>query len=187
MADTLHTLTALGQTTPAVITIGPFTITERFDVALASVATRRGRDADVEKAAKAVKLPLPGPAESADGAPYASFWVSAQMWMVEAPFASHEDIAAQLKPAFGDAASITEQTDAWVRFDLAAADMAPLMERLCNADVRKAAPGFTTRAVIEHTGCYLIKRTATEITLYAPRSSARSLLHALETAAKSVL
>lgn len=187
MADTLHTLTALGHDAPKTVAIGPFTITERFDVALASVATRKGRDKDVEKAAKTLKLPLPGPAQAATGTPFASFWMVPQMWMIEADFASHEDITSHLKPAFGDAASITEQTDAWVRFDLAAPDLAPLMERLCNADFPKAAPGFTTRTVIEHTGCYLIKRTATEVTLYAPRSSARSLLHAIETAATSVL
>lgn len=187
MADTLHTLTALGHDAPETVTIGPYTITERFDVALASIATRKGRDKDVEKAATALNLPLPGPAQGAPGTPYASFWMVPQMWMVEAPFTSHEDFTAHLKPAFGDAASITEQTDAWVRFDLTAPDLAPLMERLCNADFPKAAPGFTSRVVIEHTGCYLIKRTATEVTLYAPRSSAGSLSHALQTAATSVL
>ena len=40
--------------------------------------------------------------------------------------------------------------------------------------------------VIEHLGCYLIKRRQGEVTLYGPRSSAQSLLHALETAATSV-
>lgn len=187
MADTLHTLTALGHDAPDTVTIGPYTITERFDVALASLATRKGRDKDVETAAKAADLPLPGPSDSAPGTSYAAFWMAPQMWMVEAPYATHEDITAHLRPVFGDAASITEQTDAWVRFDLAAKDLAPLMERLCNADFPRAALGFTSRVVIEHTGCYLIKRMATEVSLYAPRSSARSLLHALEVAATSVL
>jgi sarcosine oxidase, subunit gamma len=51
-----------------------------------------------------------------------------------------------------------------------------------------AAPvGFASRTVIEHTGCYLIKRAAGAATLYGPRSSARSLLHALTVAATSVL
>ncbi len=98
----------------------------------------------------------------------------------------HEDIVAQLKPAFGDAASITEQTDAWVRFDLSAPDLAPLMERLCNVDFPAAPDGFASRTVIEHMGCYLVRRTRGEATLYGARSSARSLLHALEVAAASV-
>ena len=108
------------------------------------------------------------------------------MWLVEAPFASHEDIVSHLKTIFWDAASITEQTDAWVRFDLSAPDLSALMERLCNVDFRKAAEGFATRTVIEHTGCYLIKHGAGAVTVYGPRSSARSLLHAIEVAAKSV-
>jgi sarcosine oxidase subunit gamma len=187
VADTLHALTALGAAEPAVHQIGPYRIAERFDVALASLAYRNGRAADVAKAAKKMGVLLPDPARWAGGAPFAAFWVAPEMWFVEAPFASHEDIVAHLKPAFGDAASITEQTDAWVRLDLTAPDLAPLMERLCNVDFPAAPAGYASRTVIEHTGCYLVKQGAGEVTLHGPRSSARSLLHALEVAAASVL
>ncbi|MFZ1470503.1 MAG: sarcosine oxidase subunit gamma [Paracoccaceae bacterium] len=192
MADPMHAqplqpLTALGRTTPDTVEIGPYRITERFDVALASLAIRRGRDQDVVKAAQAAKLPLPGAGLAAGGTPYSTFWMTSEMWMVEAAYDGHQDIVALLKPAFGDAASITEQTDAWVRFDVATPDLAPLIERLCNLDFPKAPVGFASRTVIEHTGCYLIRRAAGEVTLYAPRSSASSLLHALSVAATSVL
>ncbi len=187
MADTLHALTALGSAEPAIHQIGPYRIAERFDVALASLACRNGRAADVAKAAKKTAVPLPDPARRADGAPFAAFWVAPEMWFVEASFASHEDIVAHLKSAFGDAASITEQTDAWVRFDLSAPDLAPLMERLCNVDFPAAPAGYASRTVVEHTGCYLVKRGTGEVSLYGPRSSAQSLLHALEVAAASVL
>ncbi len=108
------------------------------------------------------------------------------MWMVEAPFATHEDIRPALLAVFGDAASITEQTDAWVRFDLAGPELERLMERLSNFDLAPAPEGAATRTVIEHMGCYLIKRSAQAITLYGPRSSARSLHHALTVAAASL-
>ena len=49
-----------------------------------------------------------------------------------------------------------------------------------------AADGFASRTVIEHIGCYLIKRSATDVTVYGPRSSAQSLLHVMETAAHSL-
>jgi sarcosine oxidase, subunit gamma len=107
--------------------------------------------------------------------------------MVEAPFATHEDIAAHLKQALGETASITEQTDAWVRFDIASEKLTPLMERLCNIDLAAKANGFASRTVIEHLGIYLIKRSDLEITLYGPRASAQSLLHAIEVTAKSVM
>ena len=182
----LQPLTALGQLAPETVTIGPFTITERMDTALASVATRRGRETDVARAAGTAGIPQPGPGAYASQT-LAAFWLSPEMWMVEAPFATHQDIRAALLVGFADAASITEQTDAWVRFDLSAANLPSLMERLCNVDLARAPDNAATRTVIDHLGCYLIKRSATEITLYGPRSSAHSLHHALTVAATSLL
>ncbi len=182
----LQAITALGRREAVVATVGPLTITERADLALASVAARRGRMADLAKAAKAADVPLPDAARHENGVPYSAFWVAPEMWFVEAPFASHEPIADLLKAALGDAASVTEQTDAWVAFDLAAPDLAPLMERLCNVDFPQAADGHATRTVIDHLGCYLIRYGRGGLRIYAPRSSAQSLLHALEVAAASV-
>jgi sarcosine oxidase, subunit gamma len=186
VAEMLHALTALGHAAPTKVEIGHYRIVERFDVALASLATRKGREAEVTSAAKAARMPLPEAGNWAAGDPFSTFWVAPQMWFVEAPFVTHEDIVTALKPVFGEAASVTEQTDAWVRFDLSAPDLAPLMERLCNVDFPQAPAGFATRTVIEHLGCYLIKRSAGEATLYAGRSSARSLMHGIEVAAASL-
>lgn len=181
----LQPLTALGKRDATVVTHGPLTITERFDVALASVAARKGRMADLSAAAKKLDVPLPGPASHLQGTPYSAFWVAPEMWFVEAPYASHELIADLLKAAFGDAASITEQTDAWVAFDLSAPDLTPLLERLCNVDYAAKPDGYATRSVMEHLGVYLIKHGPGAARLYGPRSSAESLMHALETAALS--
>lgn len=187
MVEPLHSMTALGHVAPKTVEIGPYCIVERCDLALASIAMRKGRAADVAAAAKTLNVPLPDPARWADGTPFASFWVAPEMWFIEAPFASHEDIVAHLKPTFGDAAAVTEQTDAWVRFDLSGAGLPLLLERLSNVDLAELPDGYATRTVIEHLGCYLIKRNQGEVTLYGARSSAGSLLHALETAARSVL
>lgn len=187
MADfVLKPLSPLGHTTAHITTIGPLTIAENTAVALASLASRLGQAGDVAGIAARLGLPLPVAGHCATGAVYSAFWLGPQQWMVEAPFVSHEDIVAQLKPQFGEAASITEQTDAWVRFDLAAPDLPPLFERLCNYDLRKHGPGCASRTVIEHLGCYLVHRAFGEITLLGPRSSARSLHHALMTAANSL-
>jgi sarcosine oxidase subunit gamma len=163
------------------------TITERTDVALASVAARKGRMADLGQAAKAAGIPLPGPATHLEGSPYSAFWAAPEMWFVEAPFATHEPIADLLKSVLGDTASITEQTDAWVAFDLAAPDLAPLLERLCNVDFSEVPTGYATRTVMEHLGVYLIKNGTGQARVYGPRSSAESLLHAVEAAAHSAL
>jgi sarcosine oxidase, subunit gamma len=184
VGDALQQMTALGHAAAKVLDIGPYRIAERFDVALASLATRRGREGDV---AKAANVPLPAPSTAIAGQPFSGFWLAPDMWMFEAPFDSHEDIAAHLKTLFGAAASITEQTDAWVRFDVSGGDLVTLFERLSNLDLSVLPDGHASRTVIEHLGCYLIKRATAEVTLYGPRSSAQSLLHALEVAAKSVI
>ena len=187
MANAWKSLTALGQDRAQVVAIGPYKITERFDLALASVAVRRGQEKAFATAAKKLGVPLPTVSSHAAGAVFSAFWVTPEMWFVEADFASHEDITAHLKPAFGETASITEQTDAWVRFDVAGAGLGTLFERLTNLDLAMLPDGFASRTVIEHLGVYLIKRTATEVVLYGPRSSAQSLLHALTVTAKSVI
>jgi sarcosine oxidase, subunit gamma len=187
VADAWNSLTALGHDTPTIREIGPYRIVERCDVALASLAMRQGPDKAFLTAAKKAKVPLPAPAHAGDGTPFGAFWVAPQMWFIEAGFASHEDVVAHLKPIFAETASITEQTDAWVRFDVSGMALAALFSRLSNLDVAALPDGYASRTVIEHLGCYLIRRGAGEVTLYGPRSSAKALLHALEVAAKSIV
>lgn len=187
MANQWNALTALGHETAETVAIGPYRIVERFDVALASVAMRRGQDKAFGAAAKKLGVPLPGAATHAAGKVFSSFWTTPDMWFVEADFATHEDIVAALKPAFGEAASITEQTDAWVRFDVMGEGLGALFERLSNLDLAVLPDGYASRTVMEHLGVYLIRHSAVSVTLYGPRSSAQGLLHALEVTAKSVI
>jgi sarcosine oxidase subunit gamma len=126
VANAWKSLTALGHDAAEVVAIGSYQITERFDVALASVAVRRGQDKAFAAAAKKAGVPLPGASAHEAGKAFSAFWVTPEMWFVEADFATHEDIVAHLKPAFGETASITEQTDAWVRFDVAGAGLVAL-------------------------------------------------------------
>ncbi|GLS88219.1 hypothetical protein GCM10010873_31930 [Cypionkella aquatica] len=186
MANALKPLTPLGHDAPQSDTIGAITITENPNTALASLAARLGREAEVASLAAAAGIPLPGPGQSEAAATYGAIWLGPQQWMVEAAFATHEDISAILKPIFGEAASITEQTDAWVRFDVTSTTLPALFERLCSFDLHKAGAGAATRTVIDHLGCYVIRRTDTRVTILGPRSSAHSLHHALTTAAKAL-
>lgn len=184
MADLmLKALTPLGADTPASTTIGPVTITEVVSTALASLAARAGHD--IRPAASAAGIPLPGPGRAEQAAPYGAFWLGPDQWMIEAPFSSHEDITAILKPVFGESASLTEQTDAWVRFDVSGDTLPRLFERLCNFDIARHGTGAATRTMLEHLGCYVILRGPALVSVLGPRSSAQSLYHALTTAAKS--
>ena len=107
--------------------------------------------------------------------------------MVQAPMASHEDLASLLAGKFKDNASVTEQNDGLVRFDIGGDLAVPLLERLCPANSRAMQSGAIVRAAIEHLGCFVLCHTARrQFSILGPRSSAASLHHALLTAARSV-
>ena len=181
----LSPLTGLGARTPREDTIGAVVITEAPDWALASVTARAGEGHDCrEILADLLGAPCPEVARHAQGPQHGAFWIGAESWMIEAPFDPARDLALALRTVLGARASVTEQTDAWVRFDLSAPDLAPLLERLSNLDHAGMAPGTARRTVIDHMGCYLL-RHAGHATIYAPRSTARSLHHAIVTAARS--
>lgn len=182
----LAPMTALGATTPRIETIGPVSITEAPDWALASVTARRGLAAGCRATLeKLIGTEAPGIAGAAQGAEIGGFWIGPDAWMIEAPYATHADLAQRAALACGQAASVTDQSDAWVRFDLVGDGVAHVMERLCNLDLGKLRPGRARRSAIEHLGCFVICREGL-LTLYGPRSGAQSLQHALVTAAKSV-
>lgn len=185
--DNLVAITALGAPDPRVDTVGPVTCSEIPGVALASVAARLGQ----ETAAKAALKKLIGAeapkVQRFEGTAITAFWAGPEQWMVEAPHDTHEDLATQVKSAIGSAASVTEQTDAWVRFDLAGANIQAVLELLCQLDLRILTKGTAARSSIHHIGCFVLCRSSDHYSLYGPRSSAKSLHHAILTAMRSAL
>ncbi|MDP5219056.1 sarcosine oxidase subunit gamma [Ruegeria sp. 2205SS24-7] len=183
----LVAITALGGSEPRVDTTGTVTCSEVPGVALASVAARLGREKKAAKAlAKLIGTPAPAIGRF-EGAPVAAFWTGPDQWMVEAPFDSHEDLAEQAKAALGDTASVSEQTDAWVRFDLSGADVLAVLELLCPLDARKMEEGDAAGTPIHHLGCFVLCRAPEAFSIYGPRSSAGSLNHAILAAMTSAL
>lgn len=184
----LAALTPLGAAAPKTLQIGAVTISEVVDRALASVSCRQGRKAAFDAAASTLfGIELPAPGQSAVGAVWSLIWTGPEQWFAEAPFASHEDIARIVKDGLGDSASVTEQTDGWVRFDIEGPGVVRLMERLCPVPARRMGTGAATRTLMEHMGCLVICRSkGRHFSLLAPRSFAGSLHHALTTAARSI-
>ncbi len=189
MADhSLHPLCALGGTEPVSHVVASARITENPALAMASLAARHGREATLAaSAAGLIGAPLPGPGGMAGEGHWAAFWTSPGQWMLTAPFASHEDIAAIVKAAVGADGSVTEQTDGWVRFEVEGAGVVAMLQRLCNVDVDAMQAGQATRSQIEHLGTFVLcHRARTAFSLITLRSGAASMLHALETAARAV-
>lgn len=181
----LNPITPLGAAEARVDTHGPVALTEVTDRALASVAARLGHeDETVAILTDFLGATPPAPARLA-GAPLTAFWTGPDQWMIEAPLATHEDLAARLAAMADGAMSVTEQTDAWCRFDLTGAGLPEVFERLCAADTRSFAGGEALRTAIDHLGCFLLCRAVGHISVLGPRSAAGSLHHALLTAIRS--
>jgi sarcosine oxidase subunit gamma len=107
--------------------------------------------------------------------------------LIEAPVDMYEDLAGELTKISNSTASITEQTDAWCRFDLIGSNLAEPLSLLCNVDVPSFKGGEVTRCQMDHMGCFLICRDLTNITILGPRSAAGSLYHAVTAALDAVV
>ena len=183
----LKPMTALGADAPRVDTIGTVTIGENPDLALASLAARRGQADTLAQAVQAaLGLDLPVPGKSTRTEEHAAFWMGPEQWMVTAAHDKHELLAAELKAIVDDAGSVTEQTDGWCCFDVTGPALADLFERLSPAPLRQMAPGDATRTTLEHLGVFLWVQAEDKVAVLAPRSSAGSLHHALTAAAQSI-
>ncbi|MCH2078017.1 MAG: sarcosine oxidase subunit gamma [Rhodobacteraceae bacterium] len=182
----MEPITPLGARAPRVDKHGQVTLTEATDTAIASFASRLGNEAKATKAlAKFTGLELPAAGRMTEGKGLCVFWTSPDQWMVTASHDSHEDLAAQMKAAAGDTASVTEQNDAWCRYDLAGSGLDAVFERLCPINMRGREAGDATRTSIDHLGCFVLMSGDEAISVFGPRSSAGSLHHALLTAIRS--
>lgn len=185
----LTPITALGGAIPQVDVVASVTLTENPGLALASVMARIGHeDACAKHLADLLGADVPGPGKCQLRDPEAAFWMGPDQWMVGAPFATHEDLAAQLKARFNTTASVTEQTDAWACFDLRGDGMEAVMELCSNLNIRSMQTGDAQRTSIHHLGCFVLRRDPSDwVRILGPRSSAASLHHALKTAMISAL
>ena len=183
----LKPLTALGGDAPQVDVIGTLTIAENDTLALASVAARAGHSGPSAQHLETLLGAVPAVGKAVLHDPLSGFWMGPEQWMIGAPLETHEDLAGHLKERLGAAASITEQTGAWVVFDVTGARMPDLCEILCNVPIRRMQTGDVQRTMIHQLGCFVIRgQEGDHIRILGPRASAGSLHHSLTTAARAV-
>ncbi|MEO9517818.1 MAG: sarcosine oxidase subunit gamma [Paracoccaceae bacterium] len=182
----LQPVMALGGSEPRVDTFDHVAILENDGLALASVAARMGHETRCHSMLKDVLGEVPAPGQAVLHDPEAGFWMGPDQWMIGAPKETHDLLADQLKQHFGETASVTEQTGAWVCFDLIGRGMPDVVERLCAAPIRKMQAGDAQRTVIHQLGCFVIRPVDKDhLRILGPRASAGTLHHALITAAQS--
>lgn len=168
--------------------IGGFRIEENRNVAIASVAARSGKGAEVRAIlAQILKGSVPEAGALVDSEGYdAAFWTGPDQWMLLADHETHELLASELKEKLGETASVTEQNDGWVCLDVTGDNLPTVFERLTMADVWSLEKSSAVRTVIEHIGCYLIcVERDRHYRLLAGRSFAKSFHHAIRTALRS--
>jgi len=185
----LTPITALGGAAPQVDTVAGMTLTENPALALACVAARLGREKPCGTALqKLLGATAPGPGKAHLADPFSAVWMGPDQWMIGADFATYETLDVTLKKVIKDSGSVTEQTDAWVCFDLTGDAIQPVMELVCAVDMRRMQSGDATRTNIHHLGCFVVCGDPTGfVRIIGPRASAGSLHHALLAAMKSAL
>ena len=195
----LTATTALGGIVPCDEVIAEIRITEVADLDLASLAARRDGGSAVKRVATKMFGGLPSAGGSLSEGGDSIIWMGVDQYLVEVRSngassdsaatrpAATRPAATRLAAALGEAASITDQSDAWVRFDLEGARVPAMLERLSAADTRRMRAGAAVRTPIHHMLCLVICREdGTRYSVYGPRASAPSLYHALAAAAGSL-
>ena len=183
----LTATTALGGDAARDEVIGGIRISEIADTDLASLAVRRGGATATQRASAKVFGGLPAAGGSLSNGGDRIIWMGVDQYLVETGPGSQPDVAIRLAATLGAAASVTDQSDAYVRFDLDGTGVPAMLERLSAADNASMDAGDAVRTPIHHMLCLLVCREpAQRFTVYGPRSSAASLHHALTAAAGSL-
>lgn len=185
----LAPMCALGGTEPTEDHVKGVTLSENPQLALASVASRHGQESVSEAHLQdLLGRAIPGPGKAVLNDPLECFWMGPDQWMVSAPFSTHEDLAMQLSQRLSGSASITDQSDAWVCFDMRGDGIEAVAQLCCNIDIERMQTGDAARTVIHHIGCFVLRRDpANWLSILGPRSFAGSLHHALLTAMRAAL
>ncbi|PBB30275.1 sarcosine oxidase subunit gamma [Mesorhizobium sp. WSM3868] len=174
----LKPITALGGETARRQHHGALALEENTELALASLALRRGGTQPAP-----FGIDLPGPGAWSQSGEIAAFWTGQDQWMVEGQNRGGNDFASELA-ALCPGCSVTEQTDGFAVFEIRSSTgerpILQLMAKLVNIDAIRFQPGSATRTGLEHTSVFVIRRAAHHIAILGMRSAAGSIWAALE-------
>jgi len=160
------------------VTAGGVTLAEIDPGRITSIMPFKGRDEAVSAAlmaAHGLAFPAPGRAEATAGARL--------QW-------TGRNQAFLIGPVPGDipGAALTDQSDAWAVLRLAGARGPEVLARLCPIDLRPAAfpEGHAARSLIGHMTAALARTGPETLDLMVFRSMARTAVHEVSVAMKSV-
>ena len=158
-------------------------IVERDDLAVVSIATPLGADAEVAKALKSGwKLDYPEPTMSSTDGTVRAIRSGADQMLLLFPH-STPDANQTVQSKINGAGYTTDQTDSWVVLEISGPDTMDALARLCPLDLDENVfpEGSSGRTVMEHMGAFVIRLGPKNFLLMSASSSAGSFLHAVET------
>ncbi len=173
--------TALGGIEPRKDVIGSLTFQERDDIALASISARLGQEeALTDRLETICSVVAPKPGCSEQGETSSLHWLGADQYLCEEVLSGPLVLARRLADELTGIASVTDQTDAFVRIDMSGQGVFDLLQRLTVLDVERMSAGAFNRTAIHHVGCLLrCNEAGLAFSIYVPRSYAISVHHAL--------
>lgn len=186
----LYETHALGGRAPLAEDLPGARIEEIAGRSLVSVTARRDAGERVAGiVSRTFSLDLPEPGRLSQGPETSFVWMGRDQWFADAARDGVPDLHAALRDALGETASLTEQSDAWVRIRLTGPAVAGALEKLSMLDLDpdRFPAGSAARTVMEHLGVVVLRPSdADGFEIWSARSSAASLLHALRAAVLSV-
>ena len=157
-------------------------IRERSDLAIVSVATPLGGEAALESALRqGWGLPVPDHRTSALNGETRAIRTSPDQFLLVFPHPT-PDAEPHVQAKLAGAGYTTDQSDAWVVFDVEDDGVHLALERLAPIDLSDTAfpINAAARTVMEHMGALVVRMDQVRFLIFSARSSALSFYHALE-------
>ena len=166
---------------------GNVTLNEVTGKALVSIAVSAGNKMRLSKALQkgfGLKIPKVGSStNSGNGKSTLLGMQSDQMFMLfdHDSNEGHEAVTL-VTTKLGDAGYYTDQSDSWTMIEISGEGARPALERICMIDLHQKAfrVGSFARTTMEHLGTIIYLPSKDSFLVMGARSSAKSLLHALE-------
>ena len=155
----------IGGGTPSVVSHGSYTLAERGDLRLMSVAFPAAFTPD-----RIAGMMPPKPGQRQFGRAADVIWTGPSQYMA---------MGADLTAIDAIDARVTDQSDGWITLDILGGDIDALLPHLVNLPPRVLAPGGATRTLIGHFSAFVLRPEKGTLRLLVARSYGADMWHHL--------
>lgn len=165
-------------------------INEVTDKSLVSIATPKGEDKNLKKAiSKHYQCDLPVVGQSTVSSDGKAVFLGMQrdQMFVFFDYETSNPVETVIKN-LGATGYYTDQSDSWVMLQISGVQSRKALARICMLDLHADVftEGSVARTAMEHMGTIIFHEGQDSFIIFTARSSAKSLLHAVETSIKNI-